>query len=86
MYLNNPLVGDKKYNNKKTSNDLNSDFLNLHSYSLSFQDKNGGDITLTAKPPCEMLQNLKKLDFNFKTMKSDYFLNSKKWLTINEDF
>ena len=86
MYLNNPLVGDKKYNNEKTSGDLNSDFLNLHSYSLSFQDKNGGDITLTAKPPCEMLQNLKKLDFNFKTMKSDYFLNSKKWLTINEDF
>ena len=86
MYLNNPLVGDKKYNNKKTSNDLNSDFLNLHSYSLSFQDKNGEYITLTAKPPYEMLQNLKKLDFNFKSIKADYFLNSKKWLTINEDF
>ena len=86
LYLNNPLVGDKKYNDKKTSNDLNSDFLNLHSYSLSFKDINGADITLTAKPPYEMLQNLKKLDFNFKSIKSDYFLNSKKWPTINENF
>ena len=86
MYLNNPLVGDNKYNNKITSNDLNSDFLNLHSYSLSFVDKNGNNISLTAKPPYEMLQNIKKLDFNFESVKSDYFLNSSKWLTINEDF
>ncbi len=86
MYLNNPLLGDKKYNNNKISNDLKSDFLNLHSYSLSFIDKNGVNFNLTAKPPSEMLQNMKKLDFNFQSIKSDYFLNSKKWFTINENF
>ena len=86
MYLNNPLVGDKKYNKNLIAKDLNSDFLNLHSLSLSFIDKNGSNINLTAPPPYKMLQNIKKLDFNFQQVKSDYFFNSKEWFTINEEF